>query len=190
MRHFLLSLILLLAPLCESRAQMNQAIVSGSAVVASTAWLTASGGGTPRNNQDGCIGGYFTVGGASITVTDLGRWVISGNSASHTLYLTDASGNRLGSVAVNTSGASVGFLYGSITPVVLSASTKYRILSTEVNGGDNFYDFGAYTTTAVAALGGGNYDGSAVDCAANPIPGISEVAVAGDMYVPIDFKYH
>lgn len=98
-----------------------------------------------RNDGDYTIGCSFTVGGIGFTVTSLARWVVYGNSQTHTISLKSVQGvgNVLGSVDVNTSGATPGqFLFGAIDPVVLSPSTYYMIEATEYAGGDQWYDAG------------------------------------------------
>lgn len=117
-------------------------------------FITGQTPGSPRNNFGAPVGFKFTVGGASILVTSLGRWVLSGNSGSHLLeiyrYNTSAV---IASVTVNTSGATANaYLYGAITPVTLNAGESYAIQSTEVNGGDNFCDLTPITHDA--AFGG------------------------------------
>ena len=49
--------------------------------------ITAQTPGAPRNNFDGSLGFRFTVGGAAITVTALGRWVVAGNAQTHVIRM-------------------------------------------------------------------------------------------------------
>src|SRR5436309_6962322 len=70
--------------------------------------LTGQVLGSLRNNFTGWVGFEFTVGANPLTVSQLGRWDVAGNAATHTLKLADAAtGADLsgGSVSVNTSGA-------------------------------------------------------------------------------------
>ena len=82
---------------------------------------------TLRNDFSGWVGFRFTVGSAPLVITELGRWVLSGNSASHALRIVGADGVDVpgATTTVNTSGATAGqFLYGALaTPVVLAANT-------------------------------------------------------------------
>ena len=63
---------------------------------------------TLRNDQSTNVGFQVVIGASDITVTQLGRWVVSGNSQSHTLYVFNNSCSVVASVAVNTSGAPAG----------------------------------------------------------------------------------
>jgi endoglucanase len=98
--------------------------------------------GSLRNNFTGRVGFSFTVDGSPITVTALGRWILPGNSQTHTLYLADAStGQTLATATINASGKSVGFNYVALSSnVVLNANKQYIIASSEMNGGDTWYN--------------------------------------------------
>lgn len=165
----------------------------GGLTIASSdsAVITAQTIGTARNNFDGSVGFRFTVGGASIVVTSLGRWVISGNSQTHVLRIFATpmtSPGELGNVTINTSGAGSGaYLYGTLSsPITLSASTTYAISSDETNGGDQWGDSASVTANAVitvnesvfrSGLGGGS--------------GNFGTGAGGSVsYVPPNFKYH
>lgn len=182
---------LLLALLLVVSSALPQAIFRGQNVGASVSpsieWVTGQILGTPRNDFTGCVGSTFTVGLANITVTDLGRWVISGNSGSHTLVLQafDSPFTGLGSVSINTSGAPTGaFLYGSITPVVLTAGIRYVVLSNETNAGDQWYNDNTIITTTTDAV-------NLQDANAGSCPGsVSNAQAAPNAYVPVSFKYH
>ncbi len=123
---------------------------SGSTTLASSVALE-----TLRSNFSGWVGFRFAVGGAPITVTQLGRWVVSGNSGSHTVKLVDSGGNDVpdGSVTVNTSGAAAGqFAYATLaTAVTLSPGATYVLMSQETNGGDQWYDYNCGVTLTSAA---------------------------------------
>jgi len=107
--------------------------------------------GTLRNNWNGWIGFYFQVGATPLVVTELGRWVVSGNTGSHTVQLFSSNGTPVsgGSVTVNTSGQTPGeFAYSPLSsPLTLAANTTYAVMSQEVNGGDQWYD---YANTQIA----------------------------------------
>jgi len=102
--------------------------------------------GTLRNNWNGWIGFQFQVGSAPITVTELGRWVVSGNSGNHTVQLFNSNGTPVSgaSVTVNTAGQTAGqFAYSPLnTPLTLAPNTTYAVMSQEVSGGDQWYDYG------------------------------------------------
>ena len=118
--------------------------------------ITASSPSTAvRSNLTGWVGTKITVGTSPLVVTDLGRWVKSGNSQTHTLHMVRASDNvevAGARVTVNTSGATSGqFLYGTlVAPVTLEANGVYYVLSQETNSGDGWYD----TNTAVSTVTG------------------------------------
>jgi hypothetical protein len=81
-----------------------------------------------------------------MTVSELGRWVVPGNTGTHIVKLVDAStGIDLGSVSVATAGAPAGqFKYTTLsTAVTLAPGAAYYVLSQETAGGDQWYDFAA-----------------------------------------------
>ena len=92
-----------------------------------------------------------------MTVTDLGRWVVSGNSASHAVKLVNADGTDVsnGGATVRTAGMTAGrFAYAPLAaPVTLSAYTSYFVVSQEAVGGDQWYDY-ANTPITLTAAGG------------------------------------
>jgi hypothetical protein len=149
-------------------------------------FITGQTLGTARNDFAGCVGFEFTVGGSSVSVTHVARWVISGNSNSHTTYLCDASGNILtnGSVSINTSGAPVGFLFVALpATVVLSASTTYALLTEETGSADQWYDHDTSVShTAVATINRASY--------ANSVGGSLNNGNAGaKSFGPVSFRY-
>jgi hypothetical protein len=166
-------------------------LAEGAAAGGGTPWILTQTPESPRNDVDGCVGVGFTVGGSNITVTDLGRWVISGNSQSHTISLLDNSGTVLASVAVATSAAPIGdYKYGSITPTVLTAATIYWVASAETNGGDQWYNTintsaPGYTTTSAANTAFKAFDTTGACGGAAPSSGGTDNA-----FVPVNFKYH
>jgi photosystem II stability/assembly factor-like uncharacterized protein len=97
----------------------------------------------------GAQGMQFTTGPSPVRVTQLGRWVIKGNSHSHLIELVMAStGAVVASTTVNTAGATPGtFAYAALaTPYTLAANTTYYLVSNESNGGDQWYDSNATVT--------------------------------------------
>lgn len=138
-----------------------------------------------RNDFDGCVGFKFTVGGSNITITDLGRWKISGNTGTHTVKITATDGTVIVSASVDlTTGSAGGFVYASCTPTVLNASTTYCCLSAEANGGDQWYDSAAVDSTASGATIG--FDVYQVACSGAPTDANSGVR----SYVPPNFKFY
>jgi len=99
---------------------------------------------TFRNNVSGWVGMKITVGAYPIIISQLGRWVMSGNSGTHTVKLVNATtGVDIpgGSCSVATSGAPVGFNYTAlVAPITLAANTAYYLISQETNGGDWWYE--------------------------------------------------
>jgi hypothetical protein len=129
------------------------------------------------------LGCKITIGSASKTVTDIGRWVISGNSATHTLKILLASNNSLvASTSVNCSGATAGaYLYGSCTPATLAANTAYYLVSDET-GGDSWYDDCVIANSGIATVNKSVYSING---------GSSWVEDKnGEVYVPPNFKYY
>ncbi len=170
---------------------MIMGIVGGTndaAAGGDTPYITTSGNGTSRNDFTGCVGFTFTVGAANITVTSFGRWITSGNSQTHTIRLFKVSDDsEVTNGTVNASGAPVGYLYTSITPVVLTAGVAYHILSEEVISQDQWYgDDGTTTGTADATLNGSRYIVGACPTSA----GSGSGSGGNHAYVQVNFKYH
>ena len=153
---------------------------SSSAAVAMTA------GDTPGTAQNaaatGSYGEQLTTGSSAVTVTSLGRYFVSGNTANHTLSLVDASTlATVASVTVAMSGGS-GFVYTPLTtPVTLSASHTYYLVSSETSGGDNWYN----ASTAVVVTGSPFTVGGYVTNTGSWATG----GTAGQSYGLVDLKY-
>ena len=89
-----------------------------------------------------------------IVVTQLGRWVLSGNTQTHVLRIISPSQVTLASVTINTSGAPVGFLYGALTPsYTIAPGDVVLFTSDEMMGGDNWYDNNNTVINILPALG-------------------------------------
>lgn len=157
---------------------------------------TSGGGSTPFitnvsgdgaslfNFFDGCLGFYFTVGASNITVTDVARWKTSGNSGMHTVKILDSSAVVVVSITVDLSSGSAGtYVYGSVTPTVLTAGATYYCFSSESNGGDAWNDYATttLTTTTAAVINAASYQPNCSG-APNLVPGQHS-------YVPTNFKY-
>jgi hypothetical protein len=119
-------------------------------IPATTVGITPGTLGTLRSDATACVGLQFSVLTVPRTVYYLGRWVVSGNSSTHVVSLRDSSGSVLGSVTLNTSGATAGqFLYGLLsTPVVITNGLTYHLWTQETNAGDQWYDLTPVTVTA------------------------------------------
>jgi len=142
---------------------------------------------TIRSDYSGWVGMKFTVGATPITVCELGRWVLSGNTASHTVKLADATtGNDLpgASVTVATAGAPVGFKYATLAaPVTLNAYSSYYLLCQETLNGDKWYQG---NTTLIPAPGV-----ATINNAASTKDGITYTNALGsnNCHVPVSFTY-
>ena len=79
---------------------------------------------TIRNNFAGWLGMKLTTGTAPVTIRELGRWVIAGNTAAHTVKLVDAATNvdvPGGSVSIKPTGRT-----GRGTGSVCNCLTKWQ----------------------------------------------------------------
>jgi hypothetical protein len=158
-----------------------------SAAPADTTFVTSQTPGPLRNDFTGYVGMKIDVSTSPISVTEIGRFVTSGNSGTHTVKFVRASdGTDItgGSVSITTIGATAGkFAYAKLsTPVTLAANTSYYLVTQETASGDQWHDVATTVTTTSAgvvtsaAWGYGNgywyvYGG------------------AGQCYGPVDFKY-
>jgi hypothetical protein len=165
----------------------NAATLTVVASLPSTNYITSFTPGTARNNFTGWVGMSITVGSSPVTVTALGRIVVSGNTGSHTMKIVNAANSEDvtgSSVSVPTSGGTAGTLaYANLaSSVTLSANTTYYIMSQEASGGDSWYDVNtAVQTTSVAVENGGiySYDGASY----------SGFGSANQSYGPVGFLY-
>ncbi len=134
-----------------------------SAPVSGTAFITGQALGSPRNNYTGWVGMTFTIGSSALTVTQLGRWVVAGNTQTHTVKLVNAATGADvsgGTASVNTAGAAGGrYKYAALAgPVTLAANARYHLVTYETAGGDWWYDWATrVTTTPVARTAGPVY---------------------------------
>ena len=166
---------------------VGAAITGGSP----TSFVTSITPGTLRlADWSGYAGFQFTTGAAPITVTALGRWVVSQNTSTHQIVLcqgntTSSSSGPVASVTVNTVGAAPNaYLYGQLSvPVTLAPNTDYCLASVETLGIDDWYDSDTtVATSSVAQVNGAIYGA----------PGGFSFAVgaaAGHSYVPLSFLY-
>ena len=154
-----------------------------------TAWVTDSSSGTLRNDFTGQVGTGFTV-SSTITITELGIWVVSGSVSVVTVSLYSAAGygisntrTLLKSGTISTTGLPVGWNYVSITPQSVSSGTTYFVSRSVVSSGDQWYDQYTPTITSAATI---------VDSAySNPVDNyFSKFGTSsGKMYGGVDFKY-
>jgi hypothetical protein len=149
--------------------------------------------GAVQNNGNYGVGLLFVnQTGQPVVITQLGRWVISGNSQTHTvgIYTGSSGGTPAASVTVNCSGATPGqFLYATLgTPYTVPIGGAVYILSTETNGGDLWYNNTntviTITTLSYAPYGeqSAYFDGSSFHLIGNN----------GGMYTstgPVSFQY-
>ncbi len=163
--------------------------VNSSTPPGGTAFLTGQTLGPLRNSYTGWVGMTFTVGTSVVTVTELGRWVVAGNTQTHTVKLVNAATGADvggGSAGVNTAGAAGGqYKYAALAaPVTLAANTSYHLVTYETAGGDWWYDWNTrVTTTTVARAAGPVYGGTAGVW----YPGTW--AAANQIYGPVNFRY-
>ncbi len=139
-----------------------------------------------RNNYSGWVGLQFAVGSAPVWVSDLGRWIVSGNSQTHSVKLFDSGGVALngGSVQIDTSGKPPGqFAYASLPqPIMLAANTIYVLMSLETDGGDQWYNNTGTSVTLDPVAG------NAYGAFSSSLP-FYQTYTAGASYVPVDLKF-
>lgn len=178
-----------------------QAVMSAAGthtyVCTDCAVTTAASGGTSyvtgvnlngaplRNDANMDIGMKLTTGSSNIVINELGRYYVTGNKRAHLLKLIDASsGAIIAATSVNMAEGTadaLGFKYGQLgSSVTLLANHSYYLMSTEVNGGDQWYDTSLIlTTTGVASVNSAGYGMS----------GFNVVGGSQNSYGPLNFKY-
>lgn len=159
----------------------------------STKFVTGQTLGTSRTDGGGAATGFrLLTGGSTVTVTHVGRYKAAGDSANHFVgFFADSSVPISGgsaTVDMSQSADADGYVYVQLaTPLVLSSSTYYRLMSVETTGVDTFYNFDTViTTTAVASVLGGCY---ATGGAAGGGSVGSDLGGADHSYGPVTFKY-
>ncbi len=117
-----------------------------------TPFVTSFSGGSTVNAFTGKVGMKFQP-TTPITVTSLGRYVVSGNTLTHVVELWDTGTTGtdcniiIASVTVDTSGQSANtVVYGNITPTALLTSHSYAVMSNEISGQDKYLDDNSTTT--------------------------------------------
>lgn len=133
----------------------------------------------PRNNSDNWLGAGFTVGGADIVVTALGRWIIATTAQSHAVRLVRVSDSAiLAEATVAPSGLTMDYAYTALgSPVTLAAGQSYYVASKEFNGGDEWNDYALFILTTVtpadATETGGAYSADGVTWNLNAVPSLA-----------------
>jgi len=139
----------------------------------------------PRNNFTGFVGMQFTVAASPRTISSLGRVCLAGNSGTHTVQVVNVNTGAVvpGAVAsLNMSGCTAGqFVFTALQgPVTLLANTAYYLVSQEVSGGDQWYDYGTVSTTTAAAVTNSVYSSDGINWATT--------GGANTSYVPPNFQ--
>jgi hypothetical protein len=146
-------------------------------------------GGQLRNDFGNYAGMMITVGSSPITIKELGRYFVPGNTGTHTVKIVDGNGSDVigGGVNINMSQGSadsLGYKYAALaTPVTLTANQSYYLVSLETAGGDLWYGFTTLptlATTPVAAVINGIYYYNG---------GWRSYGSTGNSYCPLNFKY-
>lgn len=147
--------------------------------------------GSLRNDFTGGVGMQIVIGGSPITVSQVGRWVVSGNSGTHSVEIYNSGGTLVASGTVNTSGATSGaFAYAACTPVVLAAGGTYYVISQETNGGDQWYNSIGSSHTIVTKTGVASIVGAYYRLTDGTIGGdSSNLNEANNTYVIVNIKY-
>jgi hypothetical protein len=136
-------------------------------------------------NDLAAVGMVIVVGPNPVTVTALGRFMVAGNLATHTMMILDGSSQApVATVAVTPGGIVDSFVYAALdTPATLAANAKYYVVSVEQIGGDQFHNgqFTQVSTTAAARITGpvSEVNGTFVEAAPE----------AGFLFGPLDFLY-
>lgn len=174
----IISAVVLFAALSQTNA--------GDEPVPDTAFVIDKALGELRNNFSGWVGMSITVGLNTLTVTELGRMFVSGNSGTHTVKLVRASDQfdvPSGSVSIAMGGGAAGqFKYEKLgSAVTLASGTTYYLVSQEVSGGDQWHDV---VNTSVTTTSAGNCNSGVYFSDSWKMAG-----TANSTYIPVDFKY-
>ena len=153
-------------------------------------WITSFAPGGSRGDALAWAGHKFTIGGASITVTHLGRWVLAGTTGfSHTVKLVNATTGidvSGGSVTIDTTAApTAAFKYVALAaPISLTSGQAYYLVNNEPDAGETWLNYNSVmSVTSVASPNGAVYNASS--SGGTWVLGGS----AGDNYVGLDFTY-
>lgn len=142
----------------------------------------------PRNNANTWRGMKITIGAQPLTLHELARWVLSGNTGAHTVKIVDAATSLdvPGATAVvDTAGAAVGFRYAALAyPVTLAANTSYFVVSQEFSGGDTWYEGNCVVTHNATVA---RVDQSVWSNSDGTVYTLNNSA--GNSYIPVNFRY-
>jgi hypothetical protein len=143
-------------------AAVSVSINNAPPPVSSTALVSSFAGSILRNNYGFWSGIEFSTPSQTMTVSALGRYDVAGSSASHQVKLvTVADGNDVpgSTVIVNLAAGTPGsFTYVQLpSPITLRPNTQYYLVSSEVVGGDQWYDFCPINMTGGATVLGPVY---------------------------------
>jgi RHS repeat-associated protein len=144
-------------------------------------------GGRPRNDFSGWVGCQLKAGATPLIISQLGRYVLTGNSGSHVLKLVRSDGTDIpgASTTINLSGLAVGqFGYAPLTnPVILEANSVVYLVSQEFSGGDTWFDSNAMVFAAGAA--------TVLGAVSAPVGSRSFTLIGGtnQTYGPVDVKF-
>jgi uncharacterized repeat protein (TIGR01451 family) len=139
-----------------------------------------------RNDFSGWVGMKLIVASKDLFVSALGRICIAGNSRIHTVKFVNASSGfdvNGGSVSLDMSHCSGGeFAFATLSNTIrLPANSAYYVVSQENAGGDQWYDRGAVSSTAAAAINTSAYSYDGVSWLLT--------GTANSSYVPPNFLY-
>lgn len=143
--------------------------------------------GTARNDFSGYVGFRFVVGDSPLIITDLGRYVLPGNTQDHVVKLvrtSDGGDVPGGTVTVPTGNATGGrFQYTPLAaPLTLAAGTEYLLVTLESSGGDTWLQG---DTLLMADPGA-----TILSAAWSPLGGMwYSFGGLGQSYGPVDFKF-
>ncbi len=163
-------------------AVLGQTLESAGPVA--TEWVNSVVGGTPANGFTGWLGVQLHVGASPINMLYLSFYVVSGNSLTHAMNIIASDGvTILGSVTVNTSGATPGTFVRAALALTLAANDDYYIMSQVAAGGDLRLDSDATIgTTSVAST-------VAAVVSTNPGGINPSVGTLLKNYGPVSFEY-
>jgi hypothetical protein len=169
-----------------SSAPLTAALLKPAAVASGTAWITSNPATSWRNNFDGCVGSLFTTDGTARTITHLGLYVKSGNTATVTVRILNGV-TEITSAEFNQTGMPEGWNYIELSPSVsLPASTSMAIARVTVNlgAGDNWPDDWVPTTSGITSSFSSAYNAGTCTDESNFV----SVTPSG-MFGGVNFKY-
>jgi len=170
---------------------VTQSSTAGAGAANDTSFITTPGGSTLRNNYGDFVGFQLTTGAGPVTVSELGRRFVAGNTQTHVLKIVKASDkSTVASTVINMAAGSadaLGMKYAPLAQdVTLDANTVYYVLSSETSGGDQWYDYAASTvSSAVGTINAAVY--RQLDSDNNAV--FNTIGSTGSTYGPVNFRY-